>query len=256
MYIHIHLCIYTYIYIYITLATSGRAPESFRDSPLGPDNLAHVENVKRQFKRRESSQKVIVIWGFLITASVKECTPPEQKTRGKRQGKKQQRNKHWNATVQQTGATLKCNRNNTEEQTLKCSRNNLEEQTLKRDRNHRSDVEMQQTSDRQPYGIGVREENSPPEQNTWEGPPIRILPLRPISLLTLSLLRLLDSNFPGNPLTDMRIPPLRVKILLESKPLKSINLVARLAIHPVSITRFPLTRFSPGSGLLRNRFLL
>ena len=25
-------------------------------------------------------------------------------------------------------------------------------------------------------------------------------------------------------------------------------------LHPVSITRFPLTRFSPGSGLLRNRF--
>ena len=25
-------------------------------------------------------------------------------------------------------------------------------------------------------------------------------------------------------------------------------------IHPVSIARFPLTRFSPGSGLLRNRF--
>ena len=27
-------------------------------------------------------------------------------------------------------------------------------------------------------------------------------------------------------------------------------------VHPVSITRFPLTRFSPGSGLLRNRFCL
>ena len=26
-------------------------------------------------------------------------------------------------------------------------------------------------------------------------------------------------------------------------------------IHPVSITRFPLTRFSPGSGLLRNMFV-
>ena len=25
-----------------------------------------------------------------------------------------------------------------------------------------------------------------------------------------------------------------------------------LTLHPVSITRFPLTRFSPGSGLLRN----
>ena len=26
------------------------------------------------------------------------------------------------------------------------------------------------------------------------------------------------------------------------------------AIHPVSITRFPLRRFSPGAGLLINRF--
>ena len=26
-------------------------------------------------------------------------------------------------------------------------------------------------------------------------------------------------------------------------------------LHPVSITRFSITRFSPGSGLLRNRFL-
>ena len=25
-------------------------------------------------------------------------------------------------------------------------------------------------------------------------------------------------------------------------------------MHPVSITRFPLRRFSPGAGLLRNRF--
>ena len=28
-----------------------------------------------------------------------------------------------------------------------------------------------------------------------------------------------------------------------------------LYIHPVSITRFPLRRFSPGAGLLRNRFV-
>ena len=26
------------------------------------------------------------------------------------------------------------------------------------------------------------------------------------------------------------------------------------AVHPVSITRFPLSRFSPGAGLLRNPF--
>ena len=28
-----------------------------------------------------------------------------------------------------------------------------------------------------------------------------------------------------------------------------------LGIHPVSITRFSITRFSPGSGLLRNPFV-
>ena len=32
------------------------------------------------------------------------------------------------------------------------------------------------------------------------------------------------------------------------------NIVFARSIHPVSITRFPLTRFSPGSGLLRNPF--
>ena len=31
--------------------------------------------------------------------------------------------------------------------------------------------------------------------------------------------------------------------------------LVRSVVHPVSITRFPLTRFSPGSGLLRNRFV-
>ena len=30
----------------------------------------------------------------------------------------------------------------------------------------------------------------------------------------------------------------------------------RARTHPVSITRFPLTRFSPGSGLLRNRLFV
>ena len=28
-----------------------------------------------------------------------------------------------------------------------------------------------------------------------------------------------------------------------------------IVIHPVSITRFPLSRFSPGAGLLRNPFV-
>ena len=40
--------------------------------------------------------------------------------------------------------------------------------------------------------------------------------VRPISLLRLSLPRLLDSNFPGNPPWALRI-----KMLLESNPLKS-----------------------------------
>ena len=30
--------------------------------------------------------------------------------------------------------------------------------------------------------------------------------------------------------------------------------MASMILHPVSITRFPLTRFSPGAGLLRNPF--
>ena len=51
------------------------------------------------------------------------------------------------------------------------------------------------------------------------------------------------------------IPPLRIKMMLESNPLKSTMLVRRLAVHPVSITRFPLRRFSPGAGLLINRFV-
>ena len=31
-------------------------------------------------------------------------------------------------------------------------------------------------------------------------------------------------------------------------------LLQPILLHPVSITRFPLRRFSPGAGLLRNRF--
>ena len=54
--------------------------------------------------------------------------------------------------------------------------------------------------------------------------------VRPISLLSLSLLRLLDSNFPGYALWDMIIPPLKFKIMIESNPLKSRFLVGRLAV--------------------------
>ena len=54
--------------------------------------------------------------------------------------------------------------------------------------------------------------------------------LRPVSLLMLSLLRLVDSNVPGDSLMDMRIPSLHIKILNESNPLKSRILVWRLAV--------------------------
>ena len=54
--------------------------------------------------------------------------------------------------------------------------------------------------------------------------------LRPISLVRLSLLRLLDSNIPVNYFMDMRIPHLKTKILLESNPLKSRISVWRLAV--------------------------
>ena len=52
--------------------------------------------------------------------------------------------------------------------------------------------------------------------------------VRPISLLTLSLLRLLDSDF--FPM-GLGIPPLTIKIMLQSNPLNSIMLVPRLAVN-------------------------
>ena len=58
---------------------------------------------------------------------------------------------------------------------------------------------------------------------------ILVTRLRRISLLRLSLLRLLDPNSGKFP-TDMRILPLNIKILLESNPPKSIILVWRLAV--------------------------
>ena len=54
--------------------------------------------------------------------------------------------------------------------------------------------------------------------------------LRPISLLTLPLLTVLDSDFPGNLPTYKRVPPLNIKIMLESSPLKSTMLVRRSAV--------------------------
>ena len=50
---------------------------------------------------------------------------------------------------------------------------------------------------------------------------LKVAEIRPISLLRLSLLRLLDSTFPRIPLMDMRIPPRNIKILLESNSPKS-----------------------------------
>ena len=54
--------------------------------------------------------------------------------------------------------------------------------------------------------------------------------LRPITLLRSSLLRSLDSNFPGNSM-GLGIPPLKIKILLESNPLKSRVSVRRSAVY-------------------------
>ena len=51
----------------------------------------------------------------------------------------------------------------------------------------------------------------------------------PVSLLRLSLLRFVDPTFPGNSPMDMRLPPLKIKIPLESNPPKSRILVRRLA---------------------------
>ena len=53
--------------------------------------------------------------------------------------------------------------------------------------------------------------------------------VRPASLLRLSLLRFVDSRFPGYSQKSLRIPPLKSKIVLESNPLRSRILVRRLA---------------------------
>ena len=53
--------------------------------------------------------------------------------------------------------------------------------------------------------------------------------LRPISLLRLSLLRLLDSKHPGIPM-GLGSPPFTVNSTLESNPPKSRTLVRRLAV--------------------------
>ena len=62
--------------------------------------------------------------------------------------------------------------------------------------------------------------------------------IRPISLLILSLLRFLDSNKNRRSLMDMRIPPLKTKIMPESGPLKSRILVWRLAVGAARLSAF------------------
>ena len=57
--------------------------------------------------------------------------------------------------------------------------------------------------------------------------------IRPVHLLRVVLLRVLESYIPGDPLskfTDMRIPPLRIKSPLESNPLKPELLVGGLGV--------------------------
>ena len=66
--------------------------------------------------------------------------------------------------------------------------------------------------------------------------------VRPTSLLTLSLLTLLESKIPGKSLgipMDVKIPPFRIKIVLESNPRKSTMLVGGLGVSKGE----PSTRF-------------
>ena len=67
--------------------------------------------------------------------------------------------------------------------------------------------------------------------------------IRPIFLLTLSLLTLLESNFPGKSLGNLMglgIPPLKINMALESNPLKSTMLVGRLGVLYIIIVVFIL----------------
>ena len=46
-----------------------------------------------------------------------------------------------------------------------------------------------------------------------------------------------------------------IVILTMITMITTMILILTFAIHPVSMTRFPLSRFSPGAGLLRNPFV-
>ena len=66
--------------------------------------------------------------------------------------------------------------------------------------------------------------------------------IRPISLLTLSLLTLLESNFPGTSLGNPYGPgksTANIKIMLESNPLKSTMSVGRLGVILLARLRAP-----------------
>ena len=60
--------------------------------------------------------------------------------------------------------------------------------------------------------------------------------LRPMPLLRLSLLRLADSTFPGNPLVTWESHPLRLRFRLSQTLWRSRILVGRLAVCPYSRT--------------------
>ena len=71
--------------------------------------------------------------------------------------------------------------------------------------------------------------------------------VRPVHLLRVFLLRVLETNFPGDSLynyTDMGIPTLRIKSVLESNPLKLKLLVGGQVLRMYE-GRTPTRRGSP-----------
>ena len=68
-------------------------------------------------------------------------------------------------------------------------------------------------------------------------------------ILRFSLLRFVDSESSGKILLDMRIPPLKLKIMLESKPLESRILVRRLAVAWVRVSGGARPRVATCPGL-------
>ena len=60
----------------------------------------------------------------------------------------------------------------------------------------------------------------------------------------------------GNLPTDMRIPPLKIQILIESNPLKSRNLVTRLAVGALDAVPLGEAQLAPFTGRSFLRCLL